>query len=122
MQEVRLKMLEHSPAVADFASGRDSFALKPSTVLPAAPLQAEAAFYSEYPWCLNAFPTIREVADHLCGELRKLDRAQEDWQQSEVVTNIFLLSCALVDTIDDYLAGSRYDFSKIHRLLPFANS
>src|SRR5215467_7986899 len=56
---------------------------------------AEAGFYAQYSWSLNAFPTIREVVNHLSKELDKLECAQEDWQQSEVITNVFLLSCAI---------------------------
>ena len=93
------------------------YAQKP---LPGAPAAVEASFYAQYPWCLNAFPTIREVVRYLSEELDKLDRVQEGWQQSEVTTNIFLLSCAIMDAVDDYLVGNRYDFSKISQLLPLA--
>ncbi|HWZ46032.1 MAG TPA: HAD hydrolase family protein [Candidatus Saccharimonadales bacterium] len=84
------------------------------------PLPAEAEFYSQYRWCLNSAPTLREVAGHLKQELRKLDWILEDWQRSEVVTNIFLLSYAIADTIDDYLAGHSYEFSKVGKILPVA--
>ncbi len=93
------------------------YAQKP---LPGAPAAVEASFYAQYPWCLNAFPTIREVVRYLSEELDKLDRVQEGWQRSEVTTNIFLLSCAITDAVDDYLVGNRYDFSKISQLLPLA--
>lgn len=88
--------------------------------LPGAPAAVESSFYAQYPWCLNAFPTIREVVRYLSEELDKLDRVQEGWQQSEVTTNVFLLSCAILDAVDDYLVGNRYDFSKISQLLPLA--
>ncbi len=93
------------------------YAQKP---LPGAPAAVETSFYAQYPWCLNAFPTIREVVRYLSEELDKLDRVQESWQRSEVTTNIFLLSCAITDAVDDYLVGNRYDFSKISQLLPLA--
>ena len=93
------------------------YAQKP---LPGAPTALEASFYAQYPWCLNAFPTIREVVHYLSEELDKLDRVGEGWQQSEVATNVFLLSCAITDAVDDYLAGNKYDFSKIGQLLPWA--
>jgi hydroxymethylpyrimidine pyrophosphatase-like HAD family hydrolase len=86
--------------------------------LPVMPLAAEAEFYAEYVWCLNALPTIREVAERLSEELAKLARPQAGWQQSEVLNNIFLLSCTITDTVDDYLAGASYDFSKIRRVFP----
>jgi len=84
------------------------------------PLASEATFYARYSWCLNAFPTIREVVRHLSEELDKLESAREDWQQSEVITNVFLLSCAITDAVDDYLAGNTYDFSKVGQILPLA--
>lgn len=83
--------------------------------LPAAPLPAEADFYNEYSWSLNAFPALHEVADHLSEELAKVARVLEPWQRSEVITNIFLLACSLGDTVDDYLLGDVYDFSKAER-------
>ena len=93
------------------------YAQKPPAVVPAA---AEVQFYSQYSWCLNASPTTREAVLHLSEELDKLERVHEGWQQSEVINNIFLLSCAITDAVDDYLAGSRYDFSKVGQLLPAA--
>src|SRR6267154_6299395 len=93
------------------------YAQKP---LPGAPSKLEASFYAQYPWCLNAFPTIREVVRYLSEELDKLERVHEGWQQSEVITNIFLLSRTITDAVDDHLAGSKYDFSKLGKLLPLA--
>jgi len=60
------------------------------------------------------------VAHHLSEELDKLQWVHEGWQQSEVITNIFLLSCTITDAVDDHLAGSKYDFSKVGELLPLA--
>ena len=92
--------------------------------LPSALLEDEVHFYNQYSWCLNAFPTVLEVVGHLKKELTKLDRALEQapqgWQASEVINNIFLLSCAITDTVDDYLLGDTYDFSRIGKVLPFA--
>lgn len=90
--------------------------------LPAAPLQAENDFYRKYRWCLNCFPSFEELTRHLVDELKRLDQVQNDWRRSEVITNIFLLSCTITDTIDDFLAGNVYDFSRIARVAPFASS
>ncbi|HTC93256.1 MAG TPA: HAD hydrolase family protein [Terriglobales bacterium] len=49
-----------------------------------------------------------------------MEQAPQGWQASEVINNIFLLSCAITDTVDDYLLGDTYDFSKIGKILPFA--
>jgi hydroxymethylpyrimidine pyrophosphatase-like HAD family hydrolase len=87
--------------------------------LPAVLLESEEDFYGQYSWCLNAFPTLQAMAEHLALELKKLGRFS-GWQHSEIVTNIFLLSCAITDTVDDYLLGSAFDFSKLVRVLPIA--
>jgi hydroxymethylpyrimidine pyrophosphatase-like HAD family hydrolase/hypoxanthine phosphoribosyltransferase len=42
------------------------------------------------------------------------------WQRSEIRTNIYLLGCALSDTLDDYLLGSGYDFPKGTATVPGA--
>src|SRR5438445_2783356 len=82
-------------------------------------MDTELRFYSSYPWCLNIFPTIEEVVQHLRHELSRLDQMDEDWQYAEVMTNVFLLSCAITDTVDDYLLGKQYDFSPITTVLPW---
>jgi trehalose-6-phosphatase/adenine/guanine phosphoribosyltransferase-like PRPP-binding protein len=81
-------------------------------VLPLELLESELNFYASYPWSLNIFPTVKEIRGYLQGELARLEVVTEDWQRNEVATNIFLLSCALTQTVDDYLLGKRYDFTK----------
>src|SRR5215469_5372215 len=61
------------------------------------PRASEASFYAPYSWCLNVSPTIAEVVTHLSEELGKLESVKGDWQQSEVITNVFLLSCTITD-------------------------
>ena len=85
-------------------------------------LVSETTFYSQYDWCLNAFPTVREAVEQLVVELNKLDHLPDGWQRDEVITNIFLLSCAVTDTVDDFLPGSTYDFSKIAKALPLVSA
>jgi hypoxanthine phosphoribosyltransferase len=82
------------------------------------PIAEEIEFYAQYPWVLNALPTLREVLDRLKEQLSMLDQLGAGWQQREVITNIFLLSCSMTDTIDDYVAGNTYDFSKVSQMLP----
>jgi len=122
-QDPGLHVLEHARvAVSEgSASGKIRLVSQAREPLPSTLLAEEAHFYSQYPWCLNAFPTVSEVVGHLTEELSKLDQAQDNWQRSEVITNIFLLACTITDTIDDHLLGNIYDFSKIGQVLPFAN-
>jgi hydroxymethylpyrimidine pyrophosphatase-like HAD family hydrolase len=81
-------------------------------------VDTELRFYRSYPWCLNIFPTIGEVVQHLRHELSRLDRIDEDWQYAEVMTNVFLLCSSISDTIDDYVLGDHYDFSQAMAVLP----
>jgi len=81
-------------------------------------LDAEWEFYRRYPWCLNAFPTMHEVVGHLRRELDALGQVEEEWQRAEIMTNVFLLSCAVTDTVDDYLLGESYDFSRVAVVVP----
>jgi hypothetical protein len=79
---------------------------------------AEAAFYLEKEWRLNAFPRLEEVVLRLREELRKADEEGADWQRSENRINVFLLACALSDTVDDYLLGVHFDFSRAMSVVP----
>jgi len=85
-------------------------------------LPEEAAFYGQYPWCLSAFPTVGETAHFLKAELQKLSTIVGGWQRDEVITNVFLLCCAITDALDDFLAGKNYDFSKLAKVVPAAKA
>lgn len=69
-------------------------------------LPTELGFYSAYGWCLNAYPTVADVAKCLGLEIQKLKTGLNDWQADEVAINIFLLSCGLLNAVEDYLRGS----------------
>ena len=93
--------------------------------LSEAPLQpelvdAEAGFYGHYAWALDALPTTGQVVLRLREELHRLVEVEGTWQRSEVTTNVFLLSSALTDTVDDYLIGPSYDFSQLAGVIPLA--
>jgi hydroxymethylpyrimidine pyrophosphatase-like HAD family hydrolase len=81
-------------------------------------LAAELDFYSSYDWCLNAYPSIGEVMRHLEAELSRYLVAEQDWRRDEIARNVYLLSCAILDTADDYLLGRRYSFSKVLGVFP----
>jgi hydroxymethylpyrimidine pyrophosphatase-like HAD family hydrolase len=113
--ETRLSSLPGERVPSELARGIQG-ACKP---LPTMLLKAEADFYRQYTWCLNAFPTIQEVIHNLSKELSKLGQVREDWHFLEVLTNIFLLSCTIIDTLDDYLLGQAYDLSKPAAAFPY---
>ena len=69
-------------------------------------LPAELEFYQSYDWCLNPYLMVSEAIGHLREEVDKLVIMPNEWQVSEVATNIFLLSCGLLNSVDGYLRGS----------------
>jgi hydroxymethylpyrimidine pyrophosphatase-like HAD family hydrolase len=80
---------------------------------------AEAEFYQAYPWCLNPYPTVRETLEYLGGELARLGRLREGWQLAEVMTNVYLLACAVANSADEYLRGKTLHLPKLAQAVPF---
>jgi hydroxymethylpyrimidine pyrophosphatase-like HAD family hydrolase len=72
---------------------------------PTCLLSTELDFYQAYAWCLDPYPTVRHAMEYLRSETDKLKIALSDWQTSEVATNVFLLSCGLLNAVDEYLRG-----------------
>lgn len=70
-----------------------------------AALPEEMEFYQTYNWCLNPYLTIVEAVDHLSEEVEKLATLAVNWQIEEIATNIFLLSCGILNCVDEYLRG-----------------
>jgi hypothetical protein len=70
-------------------------------------LAEENEFYNFYSWCLNAYPTIGEVIEHLDEELSRFMDAEADWRRDEIARNVYLLACTIIDTTDDHLLGRR---------------
>jgi hydroxymethylpyrimidine pyrophosphatase-like HAD family hydrolase len=68
-------------------------------------LPAELEFYESYRWSLNPHLTVREAVAHLGEEVERLSIVPSGWEISEVATNIFLLSCGLLNCVDGHLRG-----------------
>lgn len=83
-------------------------------------MESELSFYENYNWCLNPFLTIDQVVCHLQDELRKLRVPQETWHLTEISTNVFLLGCALSNSIDDYIHGPTYRLPRPVAVVPLA--
>ena len=64
--------------------------------------RTEEAFYTSYGWCLNPFLPVRELFQRLREDLNRV--AALDWQREECRINVYLFSCAIACTVDDYLA------------------
>src|SRR5882757_2243849 len=69
------------------------------------PLPAEINFYSAYDWCLDPHMTVGETIERLANELARLPSVPAGWQTDEVMTNAYLLSCSLLNGVDEYLRG-----------------
>jgi len=87
------------PEVLSYESEHEK-APVPQRVLP-----AELDFYESYAWCLNPHLTVRAAIDHLREEIDRLAIVPPGWQTGEVATNVFLLSCGLLNCVDEYLRG-----------------
>ena len=98
--------------------GNVTAAIEEDAPLPQAFPEDESTFYRRYAWCLDVFPAVRDVRLHLLRELSTLDEPQDDWRRQEMAINVFLLSCAIADAADDFLAGPGYDFSRAVAVLP----
>jgi haloacid dehalogenase-like hydrolase len=81
-------------------------------------LAEESSFYLSYRWGLNPFPPLGDVVGRLRGELRRVGDVATSWHRDEATTNVFLMACAIADTIDDYLLGVRWDLSRATKILP----
>jgi hypothetical protein len=81
-------------------------------------LKSELLFYQNYQWCLNPSPTFQETITYLKGELSKLEKVREEWHITEVMTNVFLLSSALLNSVDDYQAERVYRLPRRASLIP----
>ncbi|PAY05971.1 hypothetical protein CK489_23820 [Bradyrhizobium sp. UFLA03-84] len=90
--EIAMLMLERQAII-----GRSTVALDP--------LPAETKFYSAYDWCLDPHLTVGEASERLAAELDRLGDVEPGWQARDVATNIYLLSCSLLNGVDEYLRG-----------------
>jgi HAD superfamily hydrolase (TIGR01484 family) len=79
-------------------------------------LASERDFYDGYDWSLNTYPTLEKAILHLRQELSRLDQCSEEWHLRERMLNVYLLACAITNEVDDFLVGTRYDFSKAKRI------
>jgi len=69
------------------------------------PLASETDFYAAYEWSLDPHLTCEDAIGQLARELDRLADAPAGWQREEVATNTYLLSCSLLNGIDEYLRG-----------------
>jgi hydroxymethylpyrimidine pyrophosphatase-like HAD family hydrolase len=66
---------------------------------------SELTFYGRYDWCLDPHQPVRQVLVHLDREIGALRDTSEFWQFQEKVANIYLLACALLNTLEESVRG-----------------
>lgn len=69
------------------------------------PLPAETNFYAAYDWSLDPHLTAGDAIERLVGEIDRFATTPAGWQTDEITTNVYLLSCSLLNGIDEYLRG-----------------
>ncbi|HYK81719.1 MAG TPA: HAD hydrolase family protein [Gemmatimonadales bacterium] len=79
---------------------------------------AEAEFYGCYGWCLNPVLSVRELFERLEEELERSARWQAAWQRAESRINVYLFTCAIACTVDDYLARPVRNPTRYLKALP----
>jgi hydroxymethylpyrimidine pyrophosphatase-like HAD family hydrolase len=81
-------------------------------------VSSEESFYFSYGWVLNPILSVRELFEHLRESLNQLNSLEVPWQIQECKTNVYLFASAVTCTVDDYLAETPPDLSKISRRFP----
>ncbi len=82
-------------------------------------VDGEENFYSCYEWALDPVLSVRDLLKHLRESLDQLNLLNVPWQIEECKTNVYLMASALTCTIDDYLAETPHDVSKLSRGIPW---
>ena len=74
----------------------------------------EQQFYSRYSWCLNPVLSVEDRLHRFRDELDSFE-GLSGWQQEESKADLFLFTCAVACTADDYFALFRIDVEHLIR-------
>ena len=102
----------------------NTFALGITTSSPRPPLDGaaasreEAAFYTQYDWCLNPVLALGPLFQRLGEELDRAPTLTASWQRAESRINVYLFTCAIACTVDDYLSRPLGDLTSIGAHFP----
>ncbi len=76
-------------------------------------LKEEIEFYERYKWVLQPFLSFKQILEKLNLLLDEDINLLPKWCKEEWHLNIYMLSCAASDIIDDYFVRGIWDFTKI---------
>ncbi len=76
-------------------------------------LKEEIEFYERYKWVLQPFLSFKQILEKLNLLLDEDIHLLPKWCKEEWTLNLYLLSCAALDIIDDYFVRGIWDFTKI---------
>src|SRR5439155_2874515 len=95
-------------------SSRSTGTLVAKNLLPARTNanKEEEQFYSPYAWCLNPALSVRDLLLRLQEEIERYS-SLAGWQREESKVNLYLFTCAVACTVDDYLALQPLIFSAL---------
>src|SRR6266571_2481551 len=79
---------------------------------------AETGFYARYEWCLNPLVTLDDQLHRLSEELEYAASLPAGWQRDECAINVYLLTCGVACTVDDYLGRRVWDLALIAERFP----
>ena len=81
-------------------------------------LNEEMAFYRSYDWSLQTFLSFKQILDRLSLLLKEDLRFYPEWCRREHALNVYMLSCAALDILDDYFGMGIYNFEKARSYMP----
>jgi hydroxymethylpyrimidine pyrophosphatase-like HAD family hydrolase len=94
-----------------------SLGLTADQPLPLA-FREEETFYTRYDWCLNPILTLRDLFRRLREELDRAPTLGAPWQRAESRINLYLFTCAIACTADDYLCRPIGDLTPVATHFP----
>ena len=76
-------------------------------------LKTERDFYEGYQWALSPFLSFEQIIKRLNALSNEKLNAELEWCRKEWNINLYMLSAAAADIMDDYLVRGVFSFSKI---------
>lgn len=84
-------------------------------------LKEEIDFYAKHRWALMPFLSMKQIMQTLNSMIDENIQDLPDWCRNEWNLNLYLLSSAAADLVDDYLVRGIIDFGKVTDYFSFLN-